>query len=63
MNFRFFSKPAFGDEDLVCHCFAYTRRHIEEEYALHGRSLIYEKILREKQSGGCDCASKNPLGR
>gem|GEM_PF-828501 len=49
--------------DLVCHCFNYTAQDILKEVEEHGRSLIMERILGEKRSGGCDCANKNPKGR
>jgi hypothetical protein len=50
----------FRDNDLVCHCFQYTRKQIEEDYLKHHRSIILEKIMFEKKTGGCDCAEKNP---
>ena len=53
----------FKDDDTVCYCFHYTKKQIEDDYRNNGRSTILEKIRREKQSGGCDCASKNPKGR
>jgi len=49
--------------DLVCHCFGYTAQDILRDVEEHGRSLIMEKIMEEKKSGGCDCANKNPKGR
>lgn len=57
------NKIEFKDNDLVCHCFQYTRKQIEEEDLKHCRSMILEKILFEKKIGGCDCARKNPKGR
>ncbi|MCF8053371.1 MAG: hypothetical protein K9L59_19215 [Desulfobacterales bacterium] len=56
-------KSEFKKYDLVCHCFPYTRKQIEEDYLENGRSTILEKIVLEKKSGGCDCANKNPKGR
>jgi hypothetical protein len=53
----------FQEDDLVCHCFQYTRRQIEKEYTDNGRSLILDKIIREKKTGGCDCVQRNPKGR
>lgn len=54
----------FREDDLVCHCFGYTRKDIEQDWqSQEGRSMIFEKILSEKKSGGCDCAHKNPKGR
>jgi len=56
-------KNVFKEDDLVCHCFQYTRKQIEEDWLQNGRSTILEKIAREKKAGGCDCANKNPKGR
>lgn len=53
----------FKDEDTVCYCFRYTKKQIEHDYRANGRSTILEKIRKERQSGGCDCVSKNPKGR
>ena len=52
----------FNDEDLVCYCFEYTKKDIENDFNEKGRSLIYDKIVFEKRAGGCNCASKNPSG-
>ena len=52
----------FSDEDLVCYCFEYTKKDIENDYNENGRSLIYEKIIFEKKAGRCSCESKNPSG-
>ena len=51
------------DNDLVCYCFQYTRKQIEKDYLYHRRSMILERIILEKKTGGCDCAQKNPKGR
>jgi hypothetical protein len=53
----------FKDDDLVCYCFKYTKRDIENDFRENGRSLIYRKISTEKKSGGCNCAMLNPKGR
>ena len=50
-------------EELICYCFTYTARDIEEDVLAHGRSTIMDRILAEKKAGACQCASKNPLGR
>jgi len=50
-------------QELVCYCFGYNRKDIEEDYAAHGRSLIMERIKAAKARQGCDCAAKNPKGR
>ena len=52
----------FKAEDLVCYCFEYTKKDIENDFNSNGRSLIYKKIVLEKKAGGCKCASKNPTG-
>ena len=56
-------KTEFKDNDLVCYCFQYTKKHIENDYIDNGKSLILKKIALEKKNGGCDCAIKNPKGR
>jgi len=56
-------KGEFKEDDLVCYCFQYTRKQIEDEFLQNGRSTILKKIAREKKAGGCDCARKNPKGR
>ena len=56
-------KNKSSDEDLVCYCFEYTKKDIENDFNKNGRSLIYEKIVFEKKAGGCNCASKNPSGQ
>jgi hypothetical protein len=54
----------FGDQDLVCYCFEYTRKDIEKDFvANNSRSTIFENIASEKKMGKCDCAQKNPKGR
>jgi NAD(P)H-nitrite reductase large subunit len=58
-----FQRHDFKDNDLVCYCFQYTKKQIEEDYVNHGCSTILERVRREKQIGGCDCAQKNPRGR
>ena len=35
-------------DDLVCHCFGYTVKHIEQDFIKNKRSLIVEKIAAEK---------------
>ena len=56
-------KTEFKDNDLVCYCFQYTKRQIENDYINNGKSMILKKIALEKKNGGCDCATKNPKGR
>jgi hypothetical protein len=49
--------------DLICYCFGHTAQDILKNFEQNGRSLIMEKIMEEKNSGGCDCVNKNPKGR
>ena len=49
--------------ELVCYCFDYTADDIKADYKQHGKSLILEKITKEKKLNGCDCANKNPKGK
>lgn len=53
----------FQDDDLVCHCFQYTRRDIEEDYKTYGESKILQKIKDEKRNNSCNCEVKNPKKR
>ncbi len=53
----------FQDDVLICHCFNYTKKQIENDYVENGRSTILEKIASEKKAGGCTCAIKNPKNR
>jgi len=50
------------DDDLVCYCFKYTKRDIENDFRENSRSLIYRRVASEKKSGGCNCATLNPKG-
>ncbi|OQX63166.1 MAG: BFD-like (2Fe-2S) protein [Desulfococcus sp. 4484_241] len=50
-------------KNLVCFCFGYTAEDIKEDFHKNKKSLIMEKILKEKKAGGCRCAEKNPKGR
>jgi cation transport ATPase len=50
-------------EDIVCHCFGFTKQDIEQDVVENGRSLIMEKIMKEKKAGGCDCKNLNPRAR
>ena len=59
---RFSKQNKYNDEDLVCYCFEYTEKDIENDINENGRSLIYEKIVFGKKAGRCNCASKNPSG-
>ncbi len=49
--------------DLICYCFEFSQSDIETEYKKHGKSLILEKIIKEKKQSGCDCENKNPKGK
>ena len=57
------SVESFDDSDTVCFCFGYTKLAIEQDCRDHeGRSTILERIIREKQKGGCHCTLTNPKG-
>lgn len=49
--------------DLVCYCFGFTEEDIKADLLENGKSEILEKIIKEKQLGGCQCSIKNPKGR
>jgi hypothetical protein len=49
--------------DLVCYCFEYSRKDIEDDLRKNGRSLIMEKIRAEKKLGNCQCTVKYPKGK
>ena len=50
-------------ENLICHCFHYTMSDLEEDVMKNKKSTIEEQIKAEKQSGACECATKNPSGK
>jgi hypothetical protein len=55
---------SFKDADTICYCFGYTKKDIENDYLGNvGRSTIFERIVKERQAGGCNCADTNPKGR
>ena len=49
--------------DLICYSFGYNSEDIEQDFLSNGKSTIFERIMAEKQAGGCHCADKNPKGR
>ncbi|BDD86535.1 hypothetical protein DPPLL_09000 [Desulfofustis limnaeus] len=53
-------RQQFQDNDLVCYCFSYTKKAIEEDFSAHGYSTILEKIKTEKKNNGCHCETRNP---
>jgi hypothetical protein len=53
----------FTDDEMVCFCFQYTKKDIEDDFRDNGCSLIYQRILDAKKSGMCNCAQENPRGR
>ena len=56
-------KKKFKDNDLVCFCFEYTKKDIEQDFMDHGYSKILDKIKIEKKNNGCNCEVKNPKGK
>ncbi|MGD9731510.1 MAG: hypothetical protein AB7U45_04940 [Desulfamplus sp.] len=53
----------FKDNELICYCFNYTKKQIENDFMDNGRSMVLERIISEKKTGGCDCSHNNPKGR
>ena len=56
-------KKEYQDDDLVCYCFNYTKKNIEEDFFKNGHSKILEKIKTEKKNKGCNCEVKYPNGK
>ena len=56
-------KDHFKDDDLICYCFRYTKRDIEQDFIKNDCSTILEKIKQEKSIGSCQCEVKNPTGK
>ncbi|WP_228855709.1 bacterioferritin-associated ferredoxin [Desulfomarina profundi] len=48
---------------LICYCFNYSVKDIEEDVIKNGRSMIQERIVREKKDGACQCHTRNPSGK
>lgn len=48
--------------DLVCHCFGYTAKDIEQDLAEHGRSTLIERIKATLKAGESQCSTRNPRG-
>ena len=47
-------------DEIVCHCFGYSVRDIEQDLAAHGRSTLIERITATLKAGQSQCAVKNP---
>ena len=56
-------KNEFQDNDLVCYCFKFTKKDIENDLQSHGHSKILEKIKSEKKNKVCKCEEKKPKGK
>ncbi len=52
----------FEDNDIVCHCFGYSKKDIIEDFIKNDSSIISVRIAKEKKANGCDCKAKNPKG-
>ena len=63
LNSNLPNKSHFKDDDLICYCFEFTKKKIEEDFQANGYSTILEKIKKEKSSNGCNCEVKNPKGK
>lgn len=59
----FIPKNNFKDNELVCYCFEYTKKDIQNDFMEHGYSKILERIKTEKKNNGCNCEIKNPKGK
>ncbi len=57
------NKSQLEDNDLICYCFEYSKKDIEEDFHANGYSTILEKIKKEKGVNGCNCEVKNPQGK
>jgi len=52
------------DRNLICYCFGYSEEDINKDVLENnGISLILERILSEKKTGGCNCKTNHPRGR
>lgn len=49
--------------DLICYCYGYSEEDIKQDYMKNDKSMIVEKIQKEKKFGNCQCAIKNPTGK
>jgi len=49
-------------DELICHCFGFTAKDIEQDLARNGRSTLVERIKATLKSGQSQCATKNPRG-
>jgi len=47
----------------ICFCFDYGEDDIRDDFLIHHRSTIMERIMAEKKGGRCRCGEKNPAGR
>lgn len=47
---------------LVCYCFGYTRKMIEDDFLRNGRSTIQKEITKKVKEGKCRCEVMNPQG-
>ena len=50
-------------KDLICYCFGYSVDDIQKDFLKNGKSMIMERIQKEKKFGNCQCATKNPKGK
>ena len=48
--------------EIICYCFNYTVKDIENDFTKNGKSTILKKIQEEKKKGNCKCHIKNPKG-
>ncbi len=53
----------FDGSDLICYCFNYTKKDVEQDFIRHGESTILSRVKEEKKNNGCNCEVNNPKGR
>lgn len=50
------------DPALLCYCFEWTKKKIDEEIARTGTSGAVQDILDRMKTAGCNCERNNPSG-
>ena len=55
-------KGSPSQNDLVCYCFLYTRKDIEDALLVSADTTIFDQITAEVKAGNCACEVRNPSG-
>lgn len=50
-------------DDLVCHCFGFTRADLQRGLATPEAPRLSQQIRERIAQEGCDCRTKSPTGR